>query len=197
MVIEYRLSGSTTWTQYPVSTSDTQATVQLQTGGTYDVRVTVTNKVGVSDTTQSRPVDVEGLSLTTCNWYPPYHCYEIESNISRSCLCFNYYTSADENSTTLFFLNTIEKAHANMSALRKGNKSLYILFLNFCSRTNSGINSASTWNTRYSRINLCTHYATDYNAVEKSRCYRQVFLSGHFSVSVLGFFGNVSLCQEG
>ncbi len=63
VVIEYRLSGSATWIQYPVSTSDTQATVQLQTGGTYDVRVTVTNQGGVSDTTQSRTVNVAGNLL--------------------------------------------------------------------------------------------------------------------------------------
>ncbi len=69
MVIEYRLSGSVSWTQYPVSISDTLATVQLQTGGTYDVRVTVRNQGGVSDTTRPRTVVVAGMYLTASVLY--------------------------------------------------------------------------------------------------------------------------------
>ena len=71
VVIEYRLSDSPNWTRYPVATSDTQTTVQLPTGGTYDVRVTVTNQGGVSDTTQTRTLSVQGVPLYAYNWYPP------------------------------------------------------------------------------------------------------------------------------
>ncbi len=60
VVLEYRLSGASTWTTVTqsVSVSDREVTIQLQRSGIYEVRLRVTNAGGVTAETQPNSVGV-------------------------------------------------------------------------------------------------------------------------------------------